>query len=52
MPPKRKRTKREEVRHYLSGGGVLREDSDDELEDADFARCDGHEVLQEALHCY
>ncbi|KAK5132909.1 hypothetical protein LTR08_008355 [Meristemomyces frigidus] len=31
MPPKRKRTKLEEARHYLSGGGVLREDSDDEL---------------------
>lgn len=31
MPPKRKRTKVEEARHYLSGGGVLREDSDDEL---------------------
>lgn len=31
MPPKRKRTKLEQARHYLSGGGVLREDSDDEL---------------------
>ncbi|KAK4638389.1 Origin recognition complex subunit 1 [Fulvia fulva] len=31
MPPKRKRTKLEEARHYLSGGGVIREDSDDEL---------------------
>ena len=31
MPPKRKRSKVEEARHYLSGGGVLREDSDDEL---------------------
>lgn len=31
MPPKRKRTKIEEARHYLQGGGVLREDSDDEL---------------------
>ncbi len=31
MPGKRKRTKLEEARHYLSGGGVLREDSDDEL---------------------
>jgi origin recognition complex subunit 1 len=31
MPPKRKRTKLERARHYLSGGGVLREDSDDEL---------------------
>jgi origin recognition complex subunit 1 len=35
MPPKRKRTKLEEARHYLSGGGVLREDSDDELGDED-----------------
>ncbi|KAK4547296.1 hypothetical protein LTR36_000951 [Oleoguttula mirabilis] len=35
MPPKRKRTKLEEARHYLSGGGVLREDSDDELGDDD-----------------
>lgn len=31
MPPKRKRTALQQVRHYLSGGGVLREDSDDEL---------------------
>ena len=31
MPPKRKRSKVEEARHYLQGGGVLREDSDDEL---------------------
>ena len=31
MPPKRKITKLEQARHYLSGGGVLREDSDDEL---------------------
>ncbi|KAK5167998.1 Origin recognition complex, subunit 1 [Saxophila tyrrhenica] len=31
MPPKRKRTALETARHYLSGGGVLREDSDDEL---------------------
>ncbi|OQO12010.1 hypothetical protein B0A48_02649 [Cryoendolithus antarcticus] len=31
MPPKRKRTNAEKARHYLSGGGVLREDSDDEL---------------------
>ncbi|KAK5110365.1 hypothetical protein LTR62_006073 [Meristemomyces frigidus] len=31
MPPKRKRTKIEQARHYLSGGGVIREDSDDEL---------------------
>lgn len=31
MPPKRKRTKLEHARHLLSGGGVLREDSDDEL---------------------
>nr|POE71379.1 origin recognition complex subunit 1 [Quercus suber] len=29
--PKRKRTKLEEARHILAGGGVLREDSDDEL---------------------
>lgn len=29
--PKRKRIKLKEARHYLSGGGVLREDSDDEL---------------------
>jgi len=29
--PNRKRTKLEEARHYLSGGSVLREDSDDEL---------------------
>ncbi|KAK5120968.1 hypothetical protein LTR85_005752 [Meristemomyces frigidus] len=35
MPPKRKRTKLEQARHYLSGGGVLREDSDDELGDED-----------------
>lgn len=31
MPPKRKRTNVQKARHYLSGGGVLREDSDDEL---------------------
>ncbi|KAF2172448.1 hypothetical protein M409DRAFT_63131 [Zasmidium cellare ATCC 36951] len=31
MPPKRLRTKIEKARHYLSGGGVVREDSDDEL---------------------
>ncbi|EME49253.1 hypothetical protein DOTSEDRAFT_49553 [Dothistroma septosporum NZE10] len=31
MPPTRKRTKLEQARHYLSGGGVIREDSDDEL---------------------
>lgn len=31
MPPKRRRTKLQEVRHYLAGGGVLRDDSDDEL---------------------
>lgn len=31
MAPKRKRTKAEQARHYLHGGGVLREDSDDEL---------------------
>ncbi|KAK5690299.1 Origin recognition complex, subunit 1 [Elasticomyces elasticus] len=31
MPGKRRRTKLEQARHYLSGGGVLREDSDDEL---------------------
>ena len=31
MPPKRKRTNIEKARHYLSGGSVLREDSDDEL---------------------
>ncbi|KAF7191430.1 Origin recognition complex subunit 1 [Pseudocercospora fuligena] len=31
MPPKSKRSKIEQARHYLSGGGVLREDSDDEL---------------------
>ncbi|KXT01500.1 hypothetical protein AC578_4519 [Pseudocercospora eumusae] len=31
MPPKRKRSKIKQARHYLSGGGVLREDSDDEL---------------------
>ena len=31
MPPKRKRTKIEQARHYLAGGSVLREDSDDEL---------------------
>lgn len=31
MAPKRKRTKAEQARHYLQGGGVLREDSDDEL---------------------
>ncbi|KAM0723283.1 hypothetical protein Q7P37_001484 [Cladosporium fusiforme] len=31
MPPKRQRTNAEKARHYLSGGSVLREDSDDEL---------------------
>ncbi|KAK3056159.1 Origin recognition complex, subunit 1 [Extremus antarcticus] len=31
MPPKRTRTNLQQARHYLSGGGVLREDSDDEL---------------------
>lgn len=31
MPPKRKRSKVEQARRYLSGGGVIREDSDDEL---------------------
>ena len=31
MAQKRKRTKAEQARHYLQGGGVLREDSDDEL---------------------
>lgn len=31
MPPKRRRTPLQKARHYLSGGGVLREDSDDEL---------------------
>jgi len=31
MPPKRKRTKTEKARQYLKGGGVNREDSDDEL---------------------
>nr|POE47576.1 origin recognition complex subunit 1 [Quercus suber] len=31
MPPKRKRTKLEQARHILAGGGVPREDSDDEL---------------------
>jgi origin recognition complex subunit 1 len=31
MPPKRKPTTLEKARHYLSGGSVLREDSDDEL---------------------
>lgn len=31
MPPKRKRSNIEKARHYLSGGSVLREDSDDEL---------------------
>ena len=31
MPPKRKNTKAEQARRFLSGGGVLREDSDDEL---------------------
>jgi origin recognition complex subunit 1 len=31
MPPKRKPTNIEKARHYLSGGSVLREDSDDEL---------------------
>ncbi|KAF2862799.1 origin of replication binding protein [Piedraia hortae CBS 480.64] len=34
MPPK-KRTKVQEARKYLTGGGVLREDSDDELGDED-----------------
>jgi origin recognition complex subunit 1 len=31
MPPKRRSTNLQKARHYLSGGGVLREDSDDEL---------------------
>ncbi|KAI7155340.1 hypothetical protein KC324_g14283, partial [Hortaea werneckii] len=31
MAPKRKRSTLDKARHYLSGGGVLREDSDDEL---------------------
>lgn len=31
MAQKRKRSKIEEARHYLHGGGVIREDSDDEL---------------------
>ncbi|GAB7350893.1 hypothetical protein MBLNU459_g1408t1 [Dothideomycetes sp. NU459] len=31
MAQKRKRSKAEQARHYLQGGGVLREDSDDEL---------------------
>lgn len=31
MATRKKRTKRDEARHYLSSGGVLREDSDDEL---------------------
>jgi origin recognition complex subunit 1 len=31
MPGKRKRTNVDQARHYLSGGGILREDSDDEL---------------------
>ena len=31
MPPKSRKSKLEQARHYLSGGGVLREDSDDEL---------------------
>lgn len=31
MAQKRKRSKIEEARHYLQGGGVIREDSDDEL---------------------
>lgn len=31
MPPRRKRTKIEQARHILSGCGVQREDSDDEL---------------------
>lgn len=35
MSAKRKRTKLEQARHYLAGGGVLREDSDDELGDED-----------------
>ncbi|KAF2765061.1 origin of replication binding protein [Teratosphaeria nubilosa] len=35
MPPKRKRTQLETARHILSGGGVPREDSDDELGDED-----------------
>ena len=34
-PPRRKRTKLEQARHFLSGGGVLREDSDDELGEED-----------------
>ncbi|CAK3891514.1 related to origin recognition complex subunit 1 [Lecanosticta acicola] len=35
MPPKRQYSKIQQARHYLSGGGVLREDSDDELGDED-----------------
>jgi len=35
MAQKRKRSKIEQARHYLQGGGVLREDSDDELGDED-----------------
>ena len=31
MPPKRKPTNIEKARHYLSGGSVIREDSDDEI---------------------
>lgn len=31
MVPKHKKSKLEEARHYLQGGGVIREDSDDEL---------------------
>lgn len=31
MPPRKKRSKIEQARHILSGGGVQREDSDDEL---------------------
>ena len=31
MAQKRKRSKLEQARHYLQGGGVIREDSDDEL---------------------
>lgn len=35
MVQKRKRTAIEQARHYLQGGGVIREDSDDELGDED-----------------
>lgn len=35
MPPKRQNSKIAQARKYLSGGGVLREDSDDELGDED-----------------